>query len=235
MMKKLIIYFLVLGIGLPLVYSFTKGEARKSKAEINTDESIAITGEELFQKNCIACHGIDRKGNPPAFPSLISIAERMNKDQVTELLQTGRNSMPSFSHLSEPEREALTGFLFGEQTNVEVATYISPINKGGALFVANCARCHKVKPDDPQPPDQKSWGMKPAILGGIALKYGLEDFNNIVNSGPCYMPSFENLQIEDKEAIYAYLNSIERNLEFNPQMVSESGCRNNNSKGCCSR
>ncbi len=183
-----------------------------------------VSGEELFQLNCSACHGIDRQGKPPVFPSLVSVSERMSREQVLTLLQTGRKVMPSFVHLSEQEREAIAGYLFGETMEAEIVTDITPEQNGQRFFVANCARCHMASPDDPQPPDQREWGMQPAVLGGITASYDVETFKSVLNSGPCYMPSFDFLGDSDKEDIYIYLATME-GLYDNTGNSRMMGCR----------
>ncbi|NOX47758.1 MAG: c-type cytochrome [Chlorobi bacterium] len=208
-MKKLFVIILILGISLPIIYSFTEVKTNPGDNGLDTVDQISVSGEELFQKNCAVCHGTDRKGNPPAFPSLLSVYKRFDKGQVSELLQAGRNNMPSFAHLSGSERDALVGFLFGEKTETDVVTAIAPEQNGERLFIANCSRCHKARPDDPQPPDQREWGMQPMVLGGINLRHGINEFENILDTGPCYMPSFESLRTEDKKDVYAYLGTME--------------------------
>ncbi len=210
-------------ISIPFLYSFTVIEQKTENASTGLIEHDQITGEQLYQKNCAACHGLERQGNPPAFPSLVSVNERLDKGQVKELLLTGRKAMPSFAHLSEQEREALAGFLFGEETNVEMLTEVTAEQNGQRLFVANCARCHKATPDDPQPPDQRQWGMQPIVLGGITSRYEPEDFKQILNTGPCYMPSFDFLDENDKADIYAWLGTIEMPAESSSNMAM--GCR----------
>lgn len=96
---------------------------------------------------------------------------------------------------------------------------------GEMLYQKNCARCHKAKPGDPQPPDERDWGMKPAQLGGISVKYRLGEFENILNSGPCYMPSFESLTVNDKRDIYSYLKTMEDIYEVSGGSMG-MGCRN---------
>ena len=228
MNKKYLVGLAVIMI-LPFIYGFTAKYAGQVNEEPLNGEQIMVTDEQLFQKNCSACHGTDMSGNPPTFPSLITINERMEKSQVVELLQTGRNVMPSFAQLTMAERLAITGYLFGETTETEMVTDITPTENGNRLFVANCARCHKTNPGDPQPPDQKEWSMQPAILGGITDLYEPEEFGRILNSGPCYMPSFETLETSDKNDIYAYLGTFEREAVINSHengMGCQMRCRN---------
>jgi len=223
-MNKKYLIGLVLVIALPLIYGFTSKYARLGNEELLNNDQVMVTGEQLFQKNCSACHGIDMTGNPPVFPSLVKVNERMKKNEVMELLQTGRKVMPSFAHLTQAERVAIAGYLYGETIETEMVTDITPVENGNRMFVANCARCHKATPDDPQPPDQKEWGMRPVILGGITAKYSIADFKNILNTGPCYMPSFDYLSDTDKEGIYAWLGTME-DVFFTSFTTSGYGCR----------
>ncbi len=76
---------LALVVIFPFLYGFTSNNLTD---KIANDKRVTVTGEQLFQKNCAVCHGIDRQGKPPVFPSLVTVNERMSKKQVLELLQT---------------------------------------------------------------------------------------------------------------------------------------------------
>jgi quinoprotein glucose dehydrogenase len=68
-------------------------------------------GELLYIQHCAACHGADRVGVGVA-PPLQGLRHRMTDEQVTALLQTGRNLMPPAPQLSEQDRRQLLDFLF---------------------------------------------------------------------------------------------------------------------------
>ncbi len=219
-MKKNIVYTIATIFTLIVLFSFTYSKT----GQTNTNSSI--TGEELYLKNCSSCHGQNLEGNPPAFPSLKEVNKKMSKDEILSLLETGRKVMPSFAHLSIEEREAITGYLLGEKTKSNVVSAISPLEEGKNLFVANCASCHKVKQEDSEPARVQSYGMRPAILGGINRKHNYYRFERILNMGPCYMPSFARMPVNDKEKIYKYLSSVEPAGYW-----SQNGCRMNNMNG----
>ncbi len=209
-----------------IFYGFTTRvpDSTENKSSGTTD---IVTGAALFQKNCAACHGTDLNGHPPAFPSLKEVKTRMTKEEITTLLKTGRNNMPSFSYLSATEREALAGFLYGENTKSPVQTKLTPEQQGRNLFAAHCARCHKAKPTDLQPPDQRKMGMQPPVLAGVTRYLDTSRFAAILNRGPCYMPSFNFLDHQEKSSIYVWLKTLEKETDPNRQMMPlpRGGCR----------
>ena len=225
---------LKLGLGLSLTFLIFLGYSFKPSSSVEnqyqkiekqiTKNVLNITGEELFLKNCSACHGSDKQGNPPTFPSLVHINQKLTKEEIGTLLTTGKNVMPNFSHLSNSERTAIVGFLYGEETMSEQITEITAVENGKNIFVAKCTRCHQAKADDTKPKEQKPWGMQPPVLGGISNRFNTAQFKNILNMGPCYMPSFSALADSDKEDIYAYLSTIEGNQKSNYRM-RRMGCR----------
>ena len=77
-------------------------------------EGDKISGSHLYVNNCVGCHGLDRKGNTSAFPSLLEINKKYSKDSLNILLRSGRGGMPSFSHLSEEERTTIIAFISGD-------------------------------------------------------------------------------------------------------------------------
>lgn len=210
-----------------LTYEFTWYKIPGKQAISQQDTTTFISGEQLFRKNCAVCHGIDLNGRPPAFPSLKEVRKKMTKEQIVALLKTGRNAMPSFVHLSDAEREALAGFLYGEKTKSAVQTSLTPAEQGRNLFVANCSQCHKLKPTDPRPPGQRNMGMIPPVLGGITQVLDFPRFERILNMGPCYMPSFTYLSPKAKNQIYIYLQAYEDSIpgrHGNVQFRNGIGC-----------
>jgi quinoprotein glucose dehydrogenase len=72
-------------------------------------------GQRLYMFFCIACHGPEKKGNPAGgMPSLVDLAARVPRADAVNLMTTGRNMMPGFTSLSLPDREAIAGWLYGD-------------------------------------------------------------------------------------------------------------------------
>ena len=219
---KTIIITIAIGF-IMLLYGFTIYKPVEVQNVKSEDSGTAITGAALFQKNCAVCHGADLSGNPPAFPSLKEVKTRMTRTQIADLLKTGRNNMPSFSYLSDAERQALVGFLYGENTVSQVQTQLTPEEQGRNLFVANCARCHKAKPGDPLPPGQRRMGMRPPVLAGVTRYLDIPRFEAILNMGPCYMPSFSFLNQQEKSSIYFWLKTLEKETPRYNGMIRRRG------------
>jgi quinoprotein glucose dehydrogenase len=68
-------------------------------------------GVQLYQGICASCHGPDRKGSPPAFPSLIDLEQRMDSSQVEQILTNGKGRMPAFGSLPKPILLALVEYV----------------------------------------------------------------------------------------------------------------------------
>jgi quinoprotein glucose dehydrogenase len=68
-------------------------------------------GASHYQVQCSVCHGLDRTGSPPAFPSLIDIDKRLSAEQIAAVIRTGRGRMPPFKVLSEESLDALVQFV----------------------------------------------------------------------------------------------------------------------------
>lgn len=82
---------------------------------VSKSEDGNVSGRQIYANNCANCHGIDRKGNTSAFPSLLEINNKYSPDSLATLLKTGRGGMPSFSHLTEYERETIMAFILGDE------------------------------------------------------------------------------------------------------------------------
>ncbi|MBV8552176.1 MAG: PQQ-binding-like beta-propeller repeat protein [Acidobacteriaceae bacterium] len=88
------------------------------------------TASDLYLKNCATCHRADEKGAPPEFPSLEHLSERLNEEEVYEIVHQGSGRMPSFARLSGPELKAIVRYVeYGENATVNATKPVpSPID-----------------------------------------------------------------------------------------------------------
>lgn len=79
-------------------------------------------GALTYQENCAGCHGQDRNGAPPDFPSLIVAAKNLTADQIADKVHHGSGRMPAFAQLEGPTLKALISYLqSGEDTDTTPA------------------------------------------------------------------------------------------------------------------
>jgi len=77
-------------------------------AENTADDS---SGVGIYLTQCSICHGDDRAGQLPAFPSLIGVGSRLTTGAIADRIQKGGGRMPAFSSLSTTQINALIGYL----------------------------------------------------------------------------------------------------------------------------
>lgn len=77
--------------------------------------SMLTQGKGIYTMYCLACHGVDRKGNGSSFPSVLEVKKKYNEKQLSSLIEKGKNMMPAFSQIKGSEREALLAFLLEQE------------------------------------------------------------------------------------------------------------------------
>ena len=100
---------------LPWILTMVPTEGEEGGATATT------IGELLYRSNCASCHGLDRSGAPPTYPSLVDVADRRGEATIRAVIENGQGRMPSFGHLSDREVEALLAYLSGESSGEAVA------------------------------------------------------------------------------------------------------------------
>lgn len=98
---------------IPVYTSLIKKEIPKNAA--------SVTGAQLYQMNCAACHGADKMGNHDgSYPSLANLEKRLKPAQIEAILKNGRGMMPSFTHIPEAERKAIIAYLTNQESKESI-------------------------------------------------------------------------------------------------------------------
>ena len=134
-----------------------KGEKRpEPKAQLVAPGTME-QGRAIYEAQCAMCHGIDRSGSPPAFPSLAHILDRMPPMEVTDHIKNGKGRMPSFPNLDEQAIKSLLDYLRSNPTaaNPTGVAEMKPTLKvlgmadqgpadaaGAKIYADQCAPCH---------------------------------------------------------------------------------------------
>jgi quinoprotein glucose dehydrogenase len=88
------------------------------------------SGQQVYNQICATCHGLNRQGDAArAFPPLANIGAKLKKSDILTLLHNGRGMMPGFAFLSAEQKEAVAGYLLGE----EPAATAHETNTGDAI------------------------------------------------------------------------------------------------------
>jgi quinoprotein glucose dehydrogenase len=73
-------------------------------------ENYEQAGKRLYQRNCMSCHGQERKGSGN-FPSLMDLEKKYSPGAFDTLLLSGRRMMPAFKQLNDNERNAIASYI----------------------------------------------------------------------------------------------------------------------------
>jgi quinoprotein glucose dehydrogenase len=70
-----------------------------------------VSGRTLYQSQCSVCHGENRAGSPPQFPSLVGVEKRRSKQEIAQMIQKGKGRMPAFAALTANQVSALIDYI----------------------------------------------------------------------------------------------------------------------------
>ncbi len=160
------------------------------------NHSGAGAGAEIYQRQCALCHGDDRTGSPPQFPSLIGVDKRLSDGSMTELIHGGKGRMPSFPNLQGDGLDALLQYLRSDgvspaaKTRAEITsskTEASSLIEGkGAEATYNFTGYRKFLDPEDFPAIVPPWGTLNAIdlnTGKYLWKVPLGQYPELVAKG----------------------------------------------------
>ena len=168
-------------------------------------------GAQVYQSQCAMCHGINRAGSPPAFPSLVGVEKRLNAGQIRERIGHGGGRMPALPNLNAAQIDALLAYLrtdpaAGGEQNKEMASAharVQPEDKAGAAVYADkCAICH----GDHREGNPPSF---PALVG-VGNRLTEAEVVRQIHYGKGRMPGLPNLEGPDLEALLRFLGVSNR-------------------------
>lgn len=150
-------------------------------------ETYAQAGRQLYQQNCMSCHGTDRKGSGN-FPSIINVKRKYNQQQFAQLLSTGRRMMPSFKQLQPEQVKALAAFVLEDKTlqhKKPTVTPAAPVDSN-ILLPYNSTGYHKFLTKEGYPAVKPPWGTLNAVdlnSGKLLWKSVLGEFPELIQKG----------------------------------------------------
>lgn len=169
-------------------------------------------GEQVYQSQCAMCHGPNRAGAPPDFPSLIGVLSRLSVEKVTENVKKGNGRMPSFPNIDDAKITALIDYLrtggadgAGKEAAPVAAQGMAgeePEDKAGAgVYADHCAICHG---------DHRE-GNAPAfpMLIGVGNRLNRAQVVEMIQNGKGQMPGIPDVQGADLKALLRFLGVAE--------------------------
>ncbi|MDM5299586.1 cytochrome c [Bacillus pumilus] len=85
--------FTLLIMAMLFVLAACGGSSSSGDKESSKSASTVSSGEEIYQQNCIGCHGKDLSGG--GGPSLKEVGKKYNETEIADIAKNGIGSMPS--------------------------------------------------------------------------------------------------------------------------------------------
>lgn len=131
---------------------------------LTAENPAAGAGAKIYQSQCSICHGANRAGSPPAFPSLVGVSQRLTDEQITAVLMHGRGRMPALPNLDSAKIAALLAYLKTAATGPATPKHVpgEKMGGGGATHYAFTGYRKFLDPDG-YPAIAPPWGTLSAI------------------------------------------------------------------------
>ena len=166
-------------------------------------------GEQVYRQQCAVCHGLDRTGSPPSFPSLIDLNKHMPDEKVAQTVRQGVGRMPSFPNVNEQKMNALLEYLHtparaaaDKKEMASDAQQPAPRaheedTAGRAVYANRCAICHG---------DNRE-GIPPSfpMLIGLGARMSADQTTQLIHIGKGRMPPLPDLKGQELESLLRYL------------------------------
>ncbi|HEY1901563.1 MAG TPA: c-type cytochrome [Terracidiphilus sp.] len=162
-------------------------------------------GARMYQSQCAMCHGPDRTGAPPTFPSLVNVLGRLTTQQVTDTVEKGKGRMPSFPNIDRTRLDSLIEFLRTgpaadddkPSVHIQMPPQTPADKAGAAVYQDRCAICH----------GDHMEGLAPGfpMLVGVDDRLTRAQIVDVIHNGKNRMPAMPDMQGADLQALLRYL------------------------------
>ncbi|WP_263384364.1 c-type cytochrome [Granulicella arctica] len=134
------------------IYAASNGE-QAGATQAAAVEGANSVGAKAYASHCSMCHGQQREGMAPIFPSLVGVGRRLTDEQILGIVHNGRGKMPAQPALEAEEVNAIIRFLktddlSGAKAATSSASDLKAVHTaaltgpGNSIFQQNCAFCH---------------------------------------------------------------------------------------------
>ncbi|GAB3938859.1 outer membrane protein assembly factor BamB family protein [Larkinella terrae] len=128
------------------------------------DRTVFAQGRTLYTTYCASCHGKDKNGDEPNYPSLIGLRNRMSREAALAKIKQGGGKMPAFASVVKGKEEGIIAFLFDREKDSNKVTKLETgQTKKGADKYLNLTAYGHFRDSQGHPAIKPPWGTLNAI------------------------------------------------------------------------
>ncbi|WP_310589745.1 outer membrane protein assembly factor BamB family protein [Dyadobacter luticola] len=133
--------------------------------EESKNMSVFQQGKSLYMTYCVACHGKDKNGDEPTYPSLVGLRNRMTREAALDKIKKGGGKMPAFASVVKGKEKAIIAFLYEreQQSSDAVTKFETGKTKKGADKYLNLTAYGHFRDPDGNPALRPPWGSLSAV------------------------------------------------------------------------
>jgi quinoprotein glucose dehydrogenase len=141
------------------------------------------SGASVYRSQCSLCHGLDRAGSPPSFPSLIGVSQRLSASEIADVIAHGKGRMPALPSVDPAKLALLLDYLKNADSSPQPSPTSMP---GGPNAGYSFTGYRKFLDPDGYPAIAPPWGTLSAIdlnTGEYLWKIPLGEYPALVAQG----------------------------------------------------
>lgn len=128
------------------------------------NQTVFEQGKSVYMTYCATCHGKDKNGDEPNYPSLVSLKSRMTKEAALDKIKKGGGKMPAFASIIKGKEKGIIAFLYEIEQNSLKATKLETMQtKAGADKYLNLTAYGHFRDINGNPALTPPWGTLSAI------------------------------------------------------------------------
>lgn len=128
------------------------------------NQTVFDQGRTIYNTYCVSCHGKDKNGDEPNYPSLIGLRNRMTREAALDKIKKGGGKMPAFASVVKGKEKGIIAFLYErEQNSSKVTKQETGQTKAGADKYLNLTAYGHFRDPNGNPAIKPPWGTLNAI------------------------------------------------------------------------